>query len=72
MTQFEGEECLMICSQDHGPGIEDIEKALSENFSTSGTLGLGLPGVKRIMDEFQIDSKLGEGTTIRTFKYLRI
>ncbi|MDD7984288.1 anti-sigma regulatory factor [Lentisphaera marina] len=70
MTKFEGEECLMICSKDHGPGIEDIEKALSENFSTSGTLGLGLPGVKRIMDEFQIDSKLGEGTTIRTFKYL--
>jgi serine/threonine-protein kinase RsbT len=70
MTKFNNEDCLMICSKDHGPGIEDVEKAMSENFSTSGTLGLGLPGVKRIMDEFQIETSLGEGTTVRVFKYL--
>ena len=69
-TTFDDKDCLMICSKDNGPGIENIEEALSENFSTSGTLGLGLPGIKRIMDEFQIESELGEGTTVRTFRYL--
>ena len=70
LTKFDNEKCLMICSKDNGPGIENVERALQENFSTSGTLGLGLPGIKRIMDEFQIESELGKGTEVRVFKYL--
>ena len=49
-------------AQDQGPGIPDIEAALSDNFSTGRSLGLGLPGVKRIMDEFTIESTPGKGT----------
>lgn len=54
----QGVEVLAV---DNGPGIDDIEKALSDNYSTGGTLGLGLPSVKRIMDEFIIESEPGCG-----------
>ena len=61
---------IEIHSSDRGPGIEDIEKALSDNFSTSGTLGLGLPGVKRLADEFEIDSAPGQGTKVTVRKWM--
>jgi serine/threonine-protein kinase RsbT len=50
--------------RDRGPGIEDIEQALQDQYSSSGTLGLGLPGVKRMMDEFEINTEVGRGTTV--------
>ncbi|MFT5375787.1 MAG: serine/threonine-protein kinase RsbT [Candidatus Latescibacterota bacterium] len=56
--------------QDRGQGIEDVEKALDDHYSTSGTLGLGLPGVKRLMDDFEIESTLGEGTRVTIRKWL--
>jgi len=56
---------------DEGPGIADIEQALQERFSTSGGLGLGLPGVRRLMDELQIASRLGRGTTVAIRKWRR-
>lgn len=59
-----------IDAVDNGPGIDDIAMALKENYSTGGGLGLGLPSVKRIMDEFEIQSKAGKGTTIKTRKWL--
>jgi len=49
---------------DQGPGIEDLELAMRDHVSTSGTLGLGLPGVKRMMDEFEIRSEPGKGTRV--------
>ena len=52
------------------PGIVDVEQALRDHFSTSGTLGLGLPGVKRMMDEFSIESAPGRGTTVVVRKWL--
>ncbi|WP_051018592.1 ATP-binding protein [Saprospira grandis] len=54
---------------DQGPGIEDIETALQDSFSTSGTLGLGLPGVRRMMDEFNIKSEFGKGTEVSIVIY---
>jgi serine/threonine-protein kinase RsbT len=60
---------IEIRAEDDGPGIEDTEKALQDNFSTGNTLGLGLPGVKRIMDEFTITSAPGKGTKITTRKW---
>ena len=62
---------IEIIAQDKGPGIEDLKKALSENFSTGGTLGIGLPGTQRIMDEFLIDSAPGQGTTVMVRKWVR-
>jgi serine/threonine-protein kinase RsbT len=62
---------IAIIARDSGPGISDLQLALRDGFSTSGGLGLGLPGVRRIMDEFDIDSRLGGGTTVTTIKWKR-
>jgi serine/threonine-protein kinase RsbT len=62
---------LVIVASDRGPGIADVELALQEGFSTSGGLGLGLPGARRLMDEFAIDSGRGRGTTITMKKWSR-
>lgn len=62
---------LTIISRDSGPGISDLRKVMEDGFSTSGGLGAGLPGVKRLMDEFSIESHLGEGTLIQSVKWLR-
>ena len=63
---------LEIVAADNGPGIEDIEKALEDGYSTGGGLGIGLGGVRRLMDEFEIQSKVGEGTKVRVVKWKRI
>ncbi|MBN1286349.1 MAG: hypothetical protein JXB47_13205 [Anaerolineae bacterium] len=60
-----------LIAQDQGPGIKDIELALTQGYSDSGGLGLGLSGSKRIMDEFEVWSVVGVGTRITAVKYLR-
>ncbi|MEJ8548210.1 anti-sigma regulatory factor [Brevibacillus borstelensis] len=61
---------LRITATDLGPGIEDVRKALEDGYSTSGALGAGLPGVKRMMDEFTLESSPGEGTQVVVIKWL--
>jgi len=60
---------MEIMSRDKGPGILDIRAALTDGFSTNGGLGSGLPGVKRLMDDFKIESRLNQGTTIIARKW---
>jgi serine/threonine-protein kinase RsbT len=60
---------IEIVAEDFGPGIQDIDKAMEENFSTGGTMGVGLPGTKRLMDYFKIESKIGVGTKVVTRKW---
>lgn len=67
----EDRQGIAIIARDRGPGIADVQLAARDGFSTSGGLGLGLPGVKRIMDEFKIDSRLGSGTTVTAIKWKR-
>ena len=55
---------MVVVAADQGPGIPDIRLALQDGFSTSRGLGLGLPGVRRLMDEFHIESNVGLGTTV--------
>jgi serine/threonine-protein kinase RsbT len=55
---------IEIVAEDFGPGIQDIDKAMEEGFSTGGTMGVGLPGTKRLMDYFKIESKIGVGTKV--------
>jgi serine/threonine-protein kinase RsbT len=55
---------VIIIAQDKGPGIPDIELAMQDGYTTGKSLGLGLPGAKRLMDEFEIISEPGSGTTI--------
>jgi len=61
---------LEVIALDQGPGIEHISQALKENYSTGEGLGLGLPSVKRIMDEFEIRSAPGRGTRIMAIKWM--
>ncbi|HWQ89500.1 MAG TPA: anti-sigma regulatory factor [Desulfitobacteriaceae bacterium] len=61
---------IEIIAEDNGPGISDIKLALLDGYSTSNGLGMGLPGTKRLMDEFEINSELGTGTKIIVRKWL--
>ena len=65
-----GRHGIEIEARDQGPGIPDVERAMSDHFSTAGTLGLGLPGVQRMMDELEVESTMGVGTCITTRKFL--
>jgi anti-sigma regulatory factor (Ser/Thr protein kinase) len=62
---------VRIVARDTGPGIEDVEQALTDGFSTYDGLGLGLPGARRLMDDFAIVSELGRGTTVSMTKWIR-
>jgi serine/threonine-protein kinase RsbT len=66
------EHCgLVITACDNGDGIADIRQALQDGYSTSGRMGVGLPGVKRLMDEFEISSTVGKGTVVSVKKWGR-
>jgi serine/threonine-protein kinase RsbT len=60
---------ITVIARDEGPGIANVKLAMQEGYSTSGGLGLGLPGVRRIMDEFQIETEPGRGTTVTVSKW---
>ena len=65
----EGEFGIEVIAEDDGPGIPDVELALQDGFSTGGGLGGGLPGVERLMDEFEIASTVGMGTRVVVRKW---
>lgn len=60
---------IRLVFSDSGPGIPDIGLALTDGYTTGGGLGLGLSGAKRLCDEFEIHSKVGEGTTVSVTKW---
>ena len=62
---------LLVIASDEGPGISDVRKVMQDGYTTSGGLGAGLPGVKRLMDDFKIETVVGEGTRISATKWLR-
>lgn len=62
---------LRMEARDNGPGIPNIELAMQDGYSTGRGLGLGLPGTRRLMDEFQIKSSVGEGTRVVATKWIR-
>lgn len=64
-------EGLEITFEDHGPGIPDVEQALEPGYTTGKSLGMGLPGSKRLMDELEVTSAPGVGTTVVIRKWLR-
>lgn len=70
LVENSGKRGLMIIAADQGPGIPDLRLALQDGFSTSRSLGLGLPGVRRLMDEFEIQSSVGRGTRVVVKKWL--
>jgi serine/threonine-protein kinase RsbT len=64
-----GRRGIVVIARDAGPGIGDVELALQDGYSTSRSLGIGLPGVRRLMDEFELSSTPGAGTTVTTKKW---
>lgn len=66
----EDHKAIKVVCEDWGPGIPDIELAMSNGFSTRGSLGLGLPGSKRLVDDFEITSEPGKGTRVTITKWL--
>jgi serine/threonine-protein kinase RsbT len=69
VEEADGRRGLLIVARDRGPGIPDIGRALQDGYSTSRSLGIGLPGVRRLMDDFEITSELGSGTVVRAAKW---
>ena len=61
---------IKIVARDQGPGIADLDQAMRDGYSTGGGLGLGLPGARRLMDEFSIVSEVGKGTIISMTKWV--
>lgn len=61
---------VLIIARDEGPGIPDLAQAMQYGYSTRKGLGVGLPGAKWLMDEFEVDSKIGKGTTVTMKKWL--
>jgi serine/threonine-protein kinase RsbT len=60
---------LVVIATDSGPGIRDVSRAVESGFASTGGLGLGLPGARRLMDEFKVNSEPGEGTTVTMTKW---
>ncbi len=61
--------CVVVVARDRGPGIADVERAMLDGYTTGGGLGIGLPGARRLMDEFAIESEVGCGTTVTMTKW---
>ena len=66
-----GQRGIQVIARDSGPGIADLERALQDGFSTGGGLGLGLPGARRLVDDFEIESTPGSGTVVTMRKWIR-
>ncbi|MBV8696377.1 anti-sigma regulatory factor [Bradyrhizobium sp.] len=66
-----GRRGIVVVARDEGPGIPDIERAMRDGYSTGNSLGLGLPGARRLMDDFEIMSTVGQGTIVTMRKWKR-
>jgi serine/threonine-protein kinase RsbT len=66
-----GREGIEVVASDEGPGIDDVERAMQDGFTTGTGLGLGLPGARRLVDEFDVRTRLGSGTSVRLVKWTR-
>jgi serine/threonine-protein kinase RsbT len=64
ISQDSGRRGIQVVARDEGPGIEDLERALQDGYTSANGLGLGLPGARRLVDEFEIESAPGRGTTV--------
>ena len=66
-----GREGIRVVARDRGPGIPDVEQAMQDGYTSGGGLGLGLPGARRLVDEFEIETGPTEGTTVTLVKWSR-
>ena len=66
-----GRRGVLVVARDEGPGIPDPDLAMRDGYSTSRSLGMGLPGARRLMDEFELSSVVGKGTSVTMKKWVR-
>jgi serine/threonine-protein kinase RsbT len=66
-----GREGIKVIARDEGPGIENVELALQDGYTSGGGLGLGLPGARRLVDDFNIETAPGQGTTVTLVMWAR-
>jgi serine/threonine-protein kinase RsbT len=71
VVEDRGRRGIMVVARDDGPGIADLELAMRDGYSTAKSLGVGLPGARRVMDDFEVETAPGKGTTVRMKKWLR-
>ena len=69
VVEEDGRTGVRMVARDSGPGIEDVPRALQDGYSTYRGLGLGLPGARRLMDEFDVVTEVGKGTTVTMTKW---
>jgi len=69
ITQDAGRRGIMVIARDNGPGISDVGQAMRDGYSTGRNLGLGLPGARRLVDDFDVVSEVGKGTIITMKKW---
>lgn len=69
ITQRDGRTALHLVIADNGPGIDNLDRAMTDGFTSGGGLGLGLSGAKRLVDDFAIQTVPGSGTTIELWKW---
>ena len=70
-VERQGRRGVKAVFTDHGPGIVDVEKALTDGYTTGTGLGLGLGGSRRLVDEFVLETAVGKGTTVTVIKWTR-
>jgi serine/threonine-protein kinase RsbT len=70
LGEYSGHHAIIITCIDEGPGIENLELAMNDGYSSGAGMGFGLPGAKRLVDDFHIESKLNEGTKVRVVKWI--
>jgi serine/threonine-protein kinase RsbT len=66
-----GREGIQVIARDQGPGIENLELAMQDGYTSGGGLGLGLPGARRLVDDFNIETAPGQGTTVTLVMWAR-
>ena len=67
----DGRRGIEVLATDEGPGIDDVELAMQDGYTTGNGLGLGLPGTRRLVDDFDLQTTPGVGTTVRLVKWIR-
>lgn len=70
LVREDGHQGIQVVAEDQGPGIPDVEMALRDGYTSGKGMGMGIPGARRLMDDFRITSELGRGTTVVMTKWL--
>lgn len=70
VAERDGRKALVVCAEDDGPGIADIDRAMEDGYTTGRGLGMGLPGARRLMDRLIVESSLGHGTVVEMWKWV--